>query len=151
MRRISELRYWMAAIGIVTSIVAGEKSANAAGLLALMRGNWTATLQGNTGCGASSIYATFKLDAAGHGVGTATVTMHSTGCADSTVTGQDFNITSLNANTGRGKAGLSCGNGCGGWNFNIQVDATGKIMALTDVDPSNLNNTPTGVALHTVQ
>jgi hypothetical protein len=78
------------------------------------------------------------------GVGTATTVGHSTGCSDSTTTGNAFNIVTLGAD-GQGTAGLSCGASCG-WAFNIQVSADENQMLLTDVNPGNPLNTPTGVA-----
>jgi len=115
-------------------------------LLAQMEGEWTAVLEGNTGCGQTSMLVTFKLDAAGNGAGTANIVGHSTGCADSNTTGDDFVIHTLNAD-GTGKAGLTCGAGCG-WTFSIQVASTGKLFVLTDVEPTNPKNTVTGTAVH---
>ncbi len=110
-----------------------------------LQGDWVATLQGNTGCGSNSLLVAFHLDANGSGNGTATVTSHSTGCSDATLSNQSFNVTSLDQ-FGRGTAGLTCGAGCG-WGFQIQIDKRSDIIAITDVDPGNPNNTPTGVAI----
>ena len=110
-----------------------------------LEGDWVATLSGNTGCGASSMLVTFHLDARGSGAGTATVTGHSTGCKNNKTSGLDFNIVHINTD-GKGVAGLSCGEGCG-WILQFQVNRANDIMALTDVDRDNADNTPTGVAI----
>jgi hypothetical protein len=117
-------------------------------LLATMAGQWTAVLSGNTGCGSSSMYVTFRLNSKGNGGNSATIVGHSTGCPDQTVTGQSFKINSIDGR-GRGTAGLSCGPGCG-WVFRIQVAADGQSFILTDVEPTNPLNTPTGTAIHTI-
>jgi len=114
-------------------------------LLETLQGNWAATIVGNTGCGLSSMYVTFSLDAAGHGNGTATIVQHAQ-CADTTTSGLDFNINSLNS-SGSGTAGLSCGVGCG-WELNIQVARNGQLFGLVDVSPSNPNNYIAGTAIH---
>lgn len=110
-----------------------------------LEGDWVATLSGNTGCGISSALVTFHLDAQGSGTGTARIKGHSTGCRDKITSGLDFNIVRLGPH-GKGKAGLTCGAGCG-WMFDIQVNRTNDIMALTDVEPTNPNNTLTGMAI----
>ena len=113
-------------------------------LVASLQGNWAATIVGNTGCGLSSMYVTFTLDAAGHGNGTATIVQHGQ-CGDATTSGLDFNINSLNSH-GSGTAGLSCGVGCG-WELNIQV-ANSQVFGLVDVSPANPNNYIAGTAIH---
>lgn len=105
-------------------------------------GKWTAVLSGNTGCGITSMYVTFSLN--NLGTGPATRTMHSTGCADST-TVDTMTIFTLD-NTGQGTAGLTCGAGCG-WSLRIQVSSDYDQIIMTDVDPANPNNTPTGIAI----
>jgi len=112
---------------------------------ASLQGNWAAAIVGNTGCGLSSMYVTFTLDAAGHGTGTATIVQHGQ-CADTIKKGLDFNITSLNA-SGSGTAGLSCGVGCG-WELTIQVAQNGQIFNLVDVSRKNPKNYIAGTAIH---
>ena len=108
-----------------------------------LTGTWTATLNGFTGCGNSSMLVAITLNSAG--VGTATLTTHGQ-CGDSVVTGQSFKVTALNTN-GTGAAGLSCGVGCG-WNLRLQVSPDRQIMNLIDVDPVNPGNFIAGVAVH---
>lgn len=132
----------LAAIAMAASATLSSEPAVAASK-APLAGKWTAVLSGNTGCGITSMYVTITLNAAG--VGTATTVGHSTGCANGTTTGNTFNIVSLGAD-GQGTAGLSCGVSCG-WVFKIQVSADENMMLLTDVEPTNPNNTPTGVAI----
>ena len=108
-----------------------------------LAGNWTATLNGFTGCGSSAMLVTFNLNSAG--AGTASLTTHGQ-CGDSVATGQTFKVTALNTN-GTGTAGLSCGVGCG-WNLRLQVSPDRQIMNLIDVDPVNPGNYIAGVAVH---
>jgi hypothetical protein len=113
--------------------------------LAALKGAWSATIVGQTGCGISAMYVTFTLNAAGHGNGTAALTTHGQ-CEDATTTGLNFNIVSLHAN-GSGKATLTCGAGCG-WTLNIQVAKSGQIFNLVDIDTENPNNFIAGTAIH---
>jgi hypothetical protein len=113
--------------------------------LAALKGRWAATIVGNTGCGLTSMFVTFGLNSAGHGNGTATIVSHSQ-CGDTTTSGLDFNVNSLNAN-GKGTAGLSCGAGCG-WVLTIQVSKNAQVFNLADVEPTNPNNFIAGTAIH---
>jgi hypothetical protein len=116
-----------------------------------LAGPWQATLVGNTGCGLVSMLVTFTLNSAGTATN-ATITTHlsgpnTSGCTDGSVTtGQTFTVSSLSFN-GSGKAGLSCGPGCG-WVFDIQVSPDRGVANLTDVDTANPFNTPTGTMIH---
>ena len=112
--------------------------------LAKLAGNWVATIVGNTGCGLGTMYVTFTLNSSGGGNGTATIVTHAQ-CGDSTTTGLDFNITSLNPD-GSGTAGLSCGAGCG-WDLKIQVTRSSTAFNLVDVGPENPNNYIAGAAI----
>jgi hypothetical protein len=114
-------------------------------LLSSLKGKWAAAIVGNTGCGLGTMYVTFTLDAFGHGNGTATIVGHGQ-CGDSTTSGLNFNIGSLNAN-GSGTAGLSCGTGCG-WVLNIQVARNSQVFNLVDVSPTDPNNYIAGTAIH---
>lgn len=134
----------LAAASLLTSAVLLSGTAEAGVTKAMMRGGWTAVLGGNTGCGITSMYVTFRLNSSG--VGTATIESHSTGCANSTTTGNPIVIQTLGAD-GRGTANLSCGIACG-WQFKIQVAEGGHSFILADVDPDNPKNTPTGMAIH---
>jgi hypothetical protein len=109
----------------------------------MLSGKWTAVLSGNTGCGITSMYLTFGLNSAGKG--NATTTSHSTGCPTGTTTGNDVIVTSLNPN-GTGTMHLSCGVSCG-WVFRIQVSSDYDQIIMADVEVTNPNNTPTGVAI----
>jgi hypothetical protein len=83
-----------------------------------LKGPWTATLSGVTGCGVTTLTTTFFLDATGNGTQTAAL-QHTAGCGDIDLTGQFVQIQSLKAN-GNGFIALGCGDGCG-FGFNIQV------------------------------
>lgn len=132
----------IAGLMVAGSQMAMVAPAQAASISALA-GKWTAVLGGNTGCGATSMYVTFTLNNAG--VGTATIQGHSTGCPNSTTTGNAIEILTLTP-TGQGTASLACGSGCG-WQFKIQVGRSGNEIILADVDAANPNNTPVGIAL----
>jgi len=110
-----------------------------------LAGRWQLALYGNTGCGVGSSLVTFTLN--GLGVATnASNTGHTAGCGDAVSTGNNFTVSSLNAN-GSGVAGLSCGPGCG-WTFNIQVSPDRSSFNVIDVSPSNPNNFLIGTAIH---
>jgi len=130
-------------VSAVTPSAAADQKA-AAITLAGLKGSWTAAIVGNTGCGLGTMYVTFTLDAFGHGSGTATIVGHAQ-CGDSTASGLDFNINSLN-NNGSGTANLSCGVGCG-WDLNIQVAKNSQVFNLVDVSPANPNNYIAGTAI----
>jgi hypothetical protein len=110
------------------------------------KGSWAAAIVGNTGCGFTSMYVTFTLDANGQGNGTVSSIGHSAGCGDGTGSGDNFNVTAFNAN-GSGTATLSCGSGCG-WTFTIQMAKGGQVFNLVDVDPQNPGNYLAGTAIH---
>ena len=131
----------VAAAAIATPLVASATVGQIG--YADLTGNWTATLNGFTGCGNSSMLVSINLNNAG--VGTATLTTHGQ-CGNSVATGQSFNVTSLNTN-GTGTAGLSCGVGCG-WNLRLQVSPDRQTMNLIDVDAVNPGNFIAGVAVH---
>jgi hypothetical protein len=108
-----------------------------------LSGPWQAALVGSSGCGTGTLLIDFTLNTSG--TGSATLVGHSSGCGDTTVTGQTFNISSVNAN-GSGVAGVSCGVGCG-FNFKIQVSpdrGTFNIVDTTDPIP----NFWAGTAVH---
>lgn len=84
---------------------------------AQLAGAWTATIIGKTGCGWTTMFVQFTLNAAG--TGNATRQMHSEGCGDFAQT--DPIVIQSIGNRGVGNAGLSCGPGCG-WQLKIQVD-----------------------------
>ena len=109
------------------------------------KGNWAGFIVGNTGCGITSMYLTFTLDANGQGNGTVSSVGHSIGCGDGKGSGDNFNVTAFNTN-GSGTATLSCGNGCG-WTFTIQLSRNGQLMSLVDVFPGNPNNILGGTAM----
>lgn len=109
-----------------------------------LTGNWQMTTIGQTGCGFGTTLYTFTLNSAG--LATNVTGVSHTGCGDSRSTGNTFQIQSLGAN-GSGKAGLSCGPGCG-WNLNIQVSADRSTFSLIDVSPENPVNFIEGVAIH---
>ncbi len=101
------------------------------------------TLTGNTGCGITTSYVTFTLNAFGSGL--ATQHQHTSACGDGVGT-HPFVITSLRSN-GSGTANLSCGSGCG-WNLTIQVSRDHEQFSVVDVSPVNPNNYFEGIAIH---
>ena len=134
----------LALLGLVTMLSVSQRS-KATGAIGKedLAGPWQIALTGNTGCGSTAMLFMGTLNTSG--VGTGTLVSHSTGCANSSST-QTFTITSLGAN-GSGKAGLTCGAGCG-WDFTIQVSPDRATMNLVDVDPANPLNTPGGISIH---
>jgi len=107
-----------------------------------LSGVWVATLTGDTGCGISTSHVVFDLNTAGSGP--VTIQSHTSGCGNSTSTGQTFTITSMNP-TGLGTAGLTCGTGCG-FTFDIQASPDRVTFSLVDItDPGNFLE---GVAIH---
>jgi hypothetical protein len=112
--------------------------------IASLAGPWQMTLTGFTGCGMSTSVVTFTLDT--NGTGSATNRSHTSGCGDPVSTGTPFTIQSLNPN-GSGKAGLSCGTGCG-WGLEIQVAKNRQIFNVVDIDPLNPGNYLEGTAIH---
>ena len=107
-----------------------------------LAGNWLIALHGTTGCGFSDMEADVTINSSGTGTGT--LNTHGQ-CGDSTLTGQTFNITTLQAN-GSGTAGLSCGSACG-WAFTIQVSPDRSKFNLVDVASSNPGNFVEGLAV----
>jgi hypothetical protein len=83
-----------------------------------LAGTWLATLSGVTGCGTTTLTATFTLDSTGNGTQTSS-TEHTASCGDIDLSGQTVQIQSLNAN-GSGFVAFGCGTGCG-FGFNFQV------------------------------
>jgi hypothetical protein len=111
--------------------------------LCFLKGPWQMTLVGDTGCGMTTLLVNFTLNATGSG--SATITGHSAGCGDQISTDLPFVIQTLNPN-GSGSANLSCGPACG-WQFNIQVNRSGTIFNVVDVDPANPGNFLEGTAI----
>lgn len=109
-----------------------------------LSGPWQMTLTGNTGCGLVSMLVNVTLNT--KGVGTNAVIKTHGQCGDSVVSGQTFQVLTMNGN-GSGTANLSCGAGCG-WNFDIQVSPDRSIFNLVDVDPANPGNYIGGMAIH---
>jgi hypothetical protein len=133
------------ALSLAVSSSIGCHAENLPSRVSQLEGDWVATLGGSTGCGVTSMLVRFHLDASGSGAGTATVWMHSTGCKDSHMQGQDFGIVRMTGK-GEGTAGLSCGTDCG-WKLRFQVNRENDVMVLGDVTALNGPNTPTGTAV----
>lgn len=116
--------------------------------IASLQGPWALSLVGNTGCGASAMYVTFDLNAAGVD-NNATIQGSSVGCGAETTTGLTFQIHSLNQD-GSGTAGLTCGPSCG-WALTIQVmrplAGPPQLFSATDVSPENPDNVLGGTAI----
>lgn len=92
-----------------------------------MKGTWTATLSGVTGCGVTTLVTTFTLDATGNGTQTSAME-HTAGCGDTDQSGQSAQIQSFNAD-GSGFIALGCGTDCG-FGFTIQVAKSKQLFNL---------------------
>jgi len=90
--------------------------------LGQLKGTWTASLSGVTGCGVTTLQTTFTLDATGNGTQTS-ATQHTVGCGDIDLSGQFVQIQQFNPD-GSGFIALGCGSGCG-FGFYIQVVKAG--------------------------
>jgi len=106
-----------------------------------LQGSWAMTLTGNGGCGITTSYVTFTLNASGSG--TATQHEHTSGCGDG-VNHAPFVITSLSAN-GSGTANLSCGQDCG---FAFRIQVSRDLNEFSVIDVTNTNNYLEGIAIH---
>jgi hypothetical protein len=147
---INNRRRWrlliVAALSLITAASLVRRS-KATGLVnkADLAGPWAMTLTGDTGCGISTSWVTFTLNAVGS-ASNATITSHTSGCGDPTTSGLSFTINTVNPN-GSGTANLSCGTGCG-WNLNIQVSPDRSMFSVVDVSPANPGNYLEGIAIH---
>jgi len=83
-----------------------------------LAGTWFATLSGVTGCGTSTLVATFTLDATGNGTQTSSVE-HTAGCGNINQSGQTVQVQILIKN-GSGFIAFGCGPGCG-FGFRFQL------------------------------
>jgi hypothetical protein len=108
-----------------------------------LTGSWQLTLYSLGGCGIASTMVTFTLDPSGVSTNAAE-TSHTAGCGDSSSTGNNFTVLSMNAN-GSGTANLTCGTDCG-FNFNIQVSPDRSTFNLVDL--TNGGNYLAGVAIN---
>ena len=126
--------------GVTPGVAADARPAAAAITLAGLKGPWAMSLEGVTGCGETTMYVTFTLNATGSG--TATIVAHSAGCGDHTTPGLPFTIQTLNPN-GSGTANLSCGTSCG-WPLVIQVAKNSQIFSAVVVAGNFLE----GTAIH---
>src|SRR5208282_19000 len=112
---------------------AGAEKAKPEITLAKLKGSWQATVYGEGGCGEGSKLVTFTLNS--DGVATDAVwSYHTTGCGDATITGQTFEITTLNSD-GSGTATLTIGGGVT-LSFSIQVSGSGQVFNLVDIPDS---------------
>jgi hypothetical protein len=110
--------------------------------LAQMKGTWTATVSGYTGCGPSTLTTTFTLDAGGNGTQISAVE-HTLGCGDIDQSGQVAQLQVLNADRS-GFIAFGCGAGCG-FGFNIQV---AKNKQLFNLGPQSVGgNIMAGIAV----
>jgi len=129
---------------VMSVLLVGPSAATGVITKSNLSGAWQIALNGNTGCGSTSMLVNVTLNNAGLGTN-AILTTHGE-CGDSTLSDQTFQVLSL-ASNGSGTANLSCGPGCG-WNFTIQVSPDRSIFNLVDVDPANPGNFLGGVAIH---
>jgi hypothetical protein len=144
-RQFSPARLVFLVAVLIVTIASVVKVTKGTGVISKgdLAGAWQATLVGSSGCGTGSLQINFVLSSAGSGP--ATLKGHSTGCGNSTTTGQTFTVSSLGS-TGSGTASVSCGVGCG-FSFAIQVSpdrTTFNLVDLTDPIP----NIWAGVAIH---
>ena len=134
----------LAVLGLVTLLLV-PKLSKATGAIGKedLAGPWQIALGGNTGCGVVSMLFNGTLNSAGTGSGT--LVSHGA-CGDSS-SGQTFTIISLSPN-GSGKAGLTCGPGCG-WTLTIQVSPDRSTFNLVDVNPPDgTGGILVGMAVH---
>lgn len=109
-----------------------------------LTGEWQLVELGIGGCGTAASVATFTLNSSGV-ANNLTTTSHTSGCGDTTSSGNTFKIESLNAN-GSGTANQSCGTDCG-FNFNIQVSPDRSTFNFVDVSSANPGNYLAGTAI----
>jgi len=120
-------------VAVAIPAAAAEGKAKPEITLAKLKGSWQATVYGEGGCGEGSKLVTFTLNS--DGVATDAVwSYHTTGCGDATITGQTFEITTLNSD-GSGTATLTIGGGVT-LSFSIQVSGSGQVFNLVDITDS---------------
>lgn len=129
---------------VITAVVASKASIGNVSKSDLA-GAWQMTIVGQTGCGFGTQVYNFTLNASGSS-SSVTGTSHTSGCGDSSISGDTFTIQSLNSN-GSGTANLTCGTGCG-WNLNIQVAPERSSFNVVDVSSANPGNFIEGTAVH---
>jgi len=105
-------------LGLATVPFSAAQKAVTPLTIAQLKGTWTATLSGVTGCGVSTLTTTFTLDNTGNGTQIAAVE-HTVGCGDIDQSGQIVQIQSFHGD-GSGFIAFGCGTGCG-FGFNMQV------------------------------
>jgi hypothetical protein len=125
----------VATIGFFPTTASAQSDAKAKPeiTVAQLAGPWQVAVNGNTGCGQTSLLFTGTLSNTGVANGTL---IGNSGCGPSN-NAQTFEIITLNSN-GSGTAGLSCGSDCG-WIFNIQVAPNKQVMNLVDVTDGDGN------------
>jgi len=136
----------LAVLSLVTIVTLVKLSRASVGTISKsdLSGSWQVSLISSSGgCGVGTALVTFTLNSAGVATN-ATEVSHSSGCGDTTSTGNTFTVSSLAAN-GSGTAGLSCGASCG-FIFKIQVAPDRSVFNLVDVTDSG--NFLEGVAIH---
>jgi hypothetical protein len=112
-------RTFGAVVALVLATVPFSAAQKPAGItVSQLAGTWVATFSGLTGCGDTTLTATFTLDSTGNGTQTSS-TEHTAGCGDINLAGQTVQIQSLNS-VGSGFIAFACGTGCG-FGFNMQV------------------------------
>jgi hypothetical protein len=118
----------------LTQVAVGEQNAKAQPAMTIseLAGPWQIGLEGNTGCGVTSLLFTGTLNSSGQATGTLVA---NSGCGP-TSNSQTLTINSLHSD-GSGTANLTCGESCG-WNLTIQVSPNKQVIGLVDVtDPEN--------------
>jgi len=132
---------------LVVVITAVEASKASTGIVSKsdLAGSWQMTIVGQTGCGFGTQVYNFSLNASGSS-SSVTGTSHTSGCGDTSISGDTFTIQSLSSN-GSGTANLTCGSGCG-WNLNIQVSPERSSFNVVDVSSANPGNFIEGTAVH---
>jgi hypothetical protein len=121
-RRNITIASFVAAVFVLTLLAvqfgAAQEQVQTSPVVSPLKGIWTATLSGLTGCGDTTLTTTFKLDATGNGTQTSAVE-HTAGCGD--IDQWTAQVQSLNPD-GSGFIAFGCGTGCG-FGFYIQVSA----------------------------
>jgi hypothetical protein len=115
------------ALSAVRVATAQDLATPPANTIAQLKGSWTATLSGVTGCGTTTMLINFTLDATGNGLQASTVG-HSVGCGDTTTSGQFVQVQSFNPD-GSGFIAFGCGTGCG-FGFHLLVAKNKQLFNL---------------------
>jgi hypothetical protein len=135
---ISDPGNFLSGVAIRTSSAGAMARANFAG-------PWQLALYGQSSCGNAATLVNFTMNAKGISTN-ATEKSHSSGCGDTTLSGNTLILQGFNID-GSGTATLTCGAGCT-YNFNYQMSPDRSTIAIVDVSPSDPGKFLVGKAIH---